>query len=47
MGEIDHTHQTEHDGQSKSSHQKNGADGHTVEQAFKKQLHGNLKRSAQ
>ena len=40
MGEIDHPHQAKHNGKSKGGHQQHGADGHTVEQTFKKQLHG-------
>ena len=47
MGEVDHTHEAENNGQSQRGHQQDRANGHTVEQAFKKQLHGRVKRSVQ
>ena len=47
MGEVDHAHEAEDYGQSEGGHQQHRADGNTVEQAFKKQLHRSLKRGVQ
>ena len=47
MGEVDHAHEAEDNGQSEGGHQQHRADGNTVEQAFEKQLHGRVKRSVQ
>ena len=47
MGEVDHAHEAEDDGQSEGGYQQHRADGNTVEQAFEKQLHGRVKGSVQ